>query len=207
MLRVLQARVTRQWPLKLGLSLLLPVVFCAAYFGLQRHPLLTPGRLPPTALDERIGFDPRWVYAYQSVYLLMAVAWLATSATILSRYLRGFALLSLASFACFLAMPAIVPRPGAPAHGLYAVLVSYDAPLNTFPSLHVGLATYSVLFARTPLDLPARACLVLALWASLIAYAALAIKQHYVLDLPPAIVLAFAAHRYAVRSTTHERRP
>jgi membrane-associated phospholipid phosphatase len=92
-----------------------------------------------------------------------------------------------------------------PVAGLYAWLVWYDGPTNTLPSLHVGLAAYTLFFgariSHGVLDCGRRRLLLLAggLWVSAIAYAALATKQHYVVDLPAGLLVAAVAHRWAWR--------
>ena len=41
------------------------------------------------------------------------------------------------------------PRPEVlPDHDFYELLVAYDRPLNSMPSLHAGLVVYSLLFAN-----------------------------------------------------------
>ena len=201
-------RLTAELPLKLQLSVALTLYFCVPYFALQAAPLFPVRTLPLTVLDRAIGFSPGWVWAYQSVYLLMAlVPWLAISRDTLHRYARGFVLMSSLAFACFLLMPIAGPRPeDVPTAGMFALLVSYDRPLNAFPSLHCGLAAYSVLLAsaifRESLPPRRRQFVVglLTVWCLLICYATLATKQHYLVDLPPGMLLAWVCHRWAWRS-------
>jgi membrane-associated phospholipid phosphatase len=150
---------------------------------------------------------------YQSVYLLIAlVPWLAAARSDLLRYAKGFVLLSGASFACFLFFPVACPRPESiPTTGMFAWLARYDGPTNTIPSLHVGLATFTLLFGgRTSRDAIARAARrrllgVGAAWAAAIAYAALATKQHYAIDLPAGLLAAWLAFRWAFASRARRR--
>jgi len=133
------------------------------------------------------------------------VPWLAASAALdLERYARGFVLLSCIGFTCFLFIPIECPRPAeAPTAGMYALLVSYDGPVNTFPSLHVGLCVYTALFGarqmRHRFPSSGRRVLLglLGLWVCAIAYAAVAIRQHFVIDLPAGAVAAWICHRWA----------
>jgi len=198
----LAARVAAHWRFKAILSIALTIFFCVPYFTLQ-HLVLFPVRtLSPTAIDQAIAFDPRWVWAYQSVYVLIAVVpWLATSRPHLERYARGFAVLSVAAFACFLFFPVAGPRPESlPDSGMFSWLVWYDKPLNALPSLHVGLAAYTVCFGARmsagSLSPPTRLGLIAVgtVWVAAIAYAALATKQHYAVDLPAGALAAWLAH-------------
>lgn len=194
---------------KVGLSVLLTALFCLPYFLLQRFPPRSPTTLEPGWLDRRVAFDAGWTWVYQSVYLLLPIApWLARRREHLRRYARGFLYLLLPSLLIFALWPVAGPRPPeAPAGGLYALLVAYDTPLNAFPSLHVGLAAYSVLFGRRLLleegaGGAARRAVLLAAgaWLLLIAYATLATKQHYAVDLPAGAAIAWLAHALAWRS-------
>jgi hypothetical protein len=83
--------------------------------------------------------------------------------------------------------------------------VGVDATWNAFPSLHAGLVVYSLLYGwrvvGAELGPRGRRRFVLASlgWAGAILYGTLATKQHWLADLPPAFVLAWAAHRLAWR--------
>ena len=134
------------------------------------------------------------------------VPWLSTRRDDLRRYARGFVLLAAAGFVCFLLYPVDGPRPAdAPRTGMWALLLSYDTPRNAMPSLHVGLAAYTVLFGVRALgaDLGARARAAWTAagvaWLAAIAYATLATKQHYAVDLPPGLVGAWLAHAWVWR--------
>jgi len=72
--------------------------------------------------------------------------------------------------------------------------------LNALPSLHVGLAAYTVCFGARmsagSLSPPTRLGLIAVgtVWVAAIAYAALATKQHYAVDLPAGALAAWLAH-------------
>lgn len=204
--------------MKLALSGGLALAFCLPYFLLQRVALVPARTLPLTLLDRAIDFDPRWVWMYQSVYLLLAVVPWTFDPPNLHRYARGFLALSGVGFAFFLLLPVRGPRPDVEVADLmFRVLQWYDRPLNCFPSLHVGLAAYTALVAGTVWSgrlspVIRRWALSLGwVWTALIAYAALATKQHYAVDLPAGALLACLCHwwiwRNAQRSLAHAERP
>jgi hypothetical protein len=188
--------------LKLEMYLVLSIAFGAAYFSLQRFPLFVPQTLPLTSVDRAIGFHPEAIYAYQSVYLLIPLfPFMAQTRPQLMRYALGFAWLCGISFLIFALVPVACPRPdGETEVAMFRLMTSYDGKINSIPSLHVGLAAYSVLYGNQ-LAQNARSLRPLvwigAAWTVLIAYATLATKQHYAVDLPPGVVLAWAAHRVA----------
>ncbi len=198
------ARLAARWRFKALLALVIGTVFTTAYLLLGHYPPLPPRELPLTGLDRAIGFYPyRWVWAYQSAYLLInAVPWLATTREDLVRYAKGFALLSLMSFAVFIVFPVRAPTPVVEdPRGMYWLLKHYDAPNNALPSLHVGLVVYTLLFGRRIFagNLPRGLGAACVAWALLIAYSTLATKEHYVVDLPAGAALAVVAHWWAWR--------
>ena len=199
------ARLRAHLRLKLVLAAGLTAFFCVFYFPLQRLDV-SARTLPLGALDRAVSFDPAWTPVYQSVYLLMPLcAFAADSADALRRYARGFVAMCLVAFAIFAVFPVAGPRPAEPAGGLYGLLVAYDTPLNSFPSLHVALAAYSALFAHVVWRHPPLTMLAAA-WVVAIAWSTLATKQHYAVDLPPGILLAVAAHRWAFPGHPKENR-
>lgn len=209
---MIKGGVRAELRLKLALSLALAVFFCVPYFLLQAALVFPVRTLPLTWMDRAVPFSPGWVWVYQSVYLLMAtVPWLAAGRDTLLRYARGFVWLSSVAFVCFFLVPVAGPRPvEIPTSGMFAVLVWYDGPLNSFPSLHCGLAVYTVLLAaeisRDSLPPRWRQVLlgILASWLLFICYATLATKQHYAVDVAPGLLLGWLGHRRAWRGAVLE---
>jgi len=204
----LLARLRAELPRKVAVVGGLSLGICLPYFLLQRVRLFPLRTAPATELDARIAFDPDWLGVYLSLALLVPLApLLARHRDELARYARGLALLCAAAFTCFLLVPVEGPRPEAPAgHAAYALLAHVDRPSNSLPSLHAGLAVYSILFAlrvlrdaQGPRGRFATGALAWT-WGALIAASTLATKQHWVLDLPAGALLAGAAHAWAWRT-------
>lgn len=192
---------------KLAVLLGLSLGICVPYFILGRVQAFPLREVPVTPLDEWIGFDPRWIWPYLSVALLVPISPLLASAReALARYAVGLALLCLSCFAVFLLCPVEGPRPEIlPDHAAYQLLVGYDHASNSLPSLHAGLTLYSILFGyrvlRDALGRQGRAVLVTlaASWGAVILYATLATKQHWAVDLVAGLLVAYLAHRIAWR--------
>jgi len=190
--------------MKLTYGLFLTVCFCVPYFALQHFTLFPVRTLPLTAIDRAIAFDPGWAWIYQSGYLLIfGVPWLLGSAADLGRYARGFVLISCIGFICFLLLPIAGPRPDVvPSTGMFGWLASYDLPTNELPSLHVGLLTYTMLIAATVtrkrMDTTRRLWMlcIAAAWVGAVTYAAIATKQHYVLDVPAGALVGWLGYRW-----------
>ena len=197
MLSDLRRRVSILWREKLILSVALPLYFCTFYFALQRFVLVTPHQLAPSLIDDLIPFSPGWTAVYQSLYLLLPVPWLCTSPNELRRYRIGFFAMTAVAFAVFLIAPVAGPRPATPAdHDLYKLLITYDANLNAFPSLHVGLTVLAFLLVRSLTRSTALTAVAL-VWAALIVYSTMAVKQHWAADVAAGLALALAADLFA----------
>src|SRR5258707_186190 len=105
-------RLTTQWRLKLLMLIALTVCFCGPYVFFAHRAFFPVRDLPLTAVDRLAGFDPRWVWVYQSVYLLTAtLPWLATTRAELKTYLIGFSLLTAVCFLVYVFYPIRIPRP------------------------------------------------------------------------------------------------
>jgi membrane-associated phospholipid phosphatase len=188
--------------MKLALAAVLAVIYCSGYLLIERHVWRVPVRFPLSPIDRWIAFSPRWVWVYQSIYLLLPLPFLAATRDEMRRYGIGFGLVMLLAFGCFIAFPVLGPRTAsAPATGMYGWLISLDLPLNTFPSLHMAVATYSAAVAVQVTRGRRRRALATLLppWIILIGYSTLATKQHYAIDLLPGILLGWIAQRAAWR--------
>jgi len=201
------AAVTAYWREKLAVWLGLAVGICVPYFGLQRVDTFPLLRVPETALDRAIAFQPEWIWVYLSIALLVPLApALAPDTAALRRYAVGLTGLCLPCFVLFWLLPVEGPRPAVvPDHAVYGWTVSVDASTNSLPSLHAGLAVFSLLFIGRMLARHPEARVRLAwqgvgwLWGAAILYSTLATKQHWLVDLPVGVAIAWGAHRLAWR--------
>lgn len=208
------ARLGLHLPAKLLVLGGLALGICIPYFGLQ-HLLGAPEWTPQaTALDDAIAFDDRWVWAYHSLTLLVPIVPLmATQREELVRYANGLALLCLPCFVIFALFAVAGPRPEAAAeitrdNPLYQLILGVDGTGNSLPSLHVALTLYSLCFgyylARRALTPERLRVYVTAatIWGCLIVFSTLAIKQHWLIDLPPGALLGWLACRLTWRDAT-----
>ena len=198
------ARTRAQWRFKVLLSVALSVLFCVPYLLIGHHPLMPVHMLPLSWVDRVIGFHPQqWVWIYQSNYLLFnVVPWLTEQREHLRRYVIGFATLSLISFTIYIVYPIQAPKPQVPnPTGMYWLLLQYDAPLNSLPSLHAGFLIYTLAYGRRILAdrIPAGLRSLCVLWGGLILYGTLATKEHYFVDIVSGAALALFVHWIAWR--------
>ena len=191
----LMERFRSLWPLKVLLLVGLTALFCIPYIFLAHHPYFAVHELPTLPPDRWTGFDRRWVWVYQSLYLLTGtLPGLATSREQLMRFFWGFMLLAGCSFAIFLFFPTQAPRPSDPAAGgMYGLLMSYDGAYNAFPSLHAGFLYYTLAFTRRVTRPPGWVSATAVLWALLILWATMATKEHYFIDIVAGLALAAAS--------------
>lgn len=192
----LRNRLVALWRIKLLLLIGLTLVFTVPYVYLAHNALFPARILPMTWIDQAAGFDPQWVWIYQSVYLLTAsLPWLADERAHLKRYLIGFATLAAVSFAIFVFLPTRCPRSDLEhATGMYRLLLLYDGPYNAMPSLHVGFLFFTLCFVRR-IQAPISRIFwwTLIVWSASIAWSTLAVKQHYAVDLVAGVALAWAS--------------
>jgi membrane-associated phospholipid phosphatase len=194
----LRQRLSALWREKLVLTLAFNLFFWAGYLFLSRHAFFPVHTLPMTWLDKWAGFrGPVWSFVYESNFLLGLTPWFITSKETLRRYVLGFALLSLVSFAIFALFPVASPRPATVDEGgMFLVFITHvDGPLNAFPSLHAGTLVYTLALARRMFGPKLNPVLVIAafIWAGLILFATLATKQHYAIDLVAGGLIGWAA--------------
>jgi len=173
-------------------------LFFTGYFHVLRHPLQSATPMPLTVVDEWIGFQPWAFWAYVSLWVYVGFpAGLSRDLRSLLRQGAWAACLCLTGLGIFYLLPTTVPSAAVAAahtaHAGFAVLQGLDAPGNACPSLHVATALFSTAWIHRLLRelQAARWAFVLnVLWAGLIVYSTLAIKQHVLLDVLGGTALA-----------------
>ena len=103
-----------RWKLKGGLTIILAVLYCTGYLLIEQHPRRPAIVFGLTPIDHWIVFSPQWVWVYQSVYLLLPFAWLATTMDQARKYGIGFAATTLIGFSCFWLCPVPQARDQSP---------------------------------------------------------------------------------------------
>ena len=208
----LLSRLRSQRDLKVFLFIALPTVLTVAYFTIQRTIIFPTRSMPLSWFDRAIPFQSGWVCVYVSLYLLNPIGPLFTrSRTDLFRYTRGILFLFVSGLFCFLLFPVAGPRPtGTQGPWLYDHLILVDRAYNSFPSLHAACAVYAVLYAAYASGDSSRPMLrkvflgLAWLWVALILYSTVATRQHFAIDLPPGIFLAWLAQRIFLRRSHAE---
>jgi len=189
-------------------------VLTVFYYLPQWLPLFAPTTIPLTAIDRAVPFQPWWIWPYMSMYVMIPIPpLLATRAKDLGRYALGMTIMFVTCCVFFFLWPIAYPRPPLPETGVsafYRHIVSIDQPINALPSLLAGLTAYTLfLAARMLRDLPGRTDVMILIlgwiWAAVILYGTLATKQHYLVDLPPGILIAWIGHWLAWRNADAAR--
>lgn len=176
------------------------------YFWAQRQTFFD-ARYFETKWDQRINFDPRWVWIYSGLYYpMILLAALSVPTWHEYAYTVGCFLSLLAVQVTFfvlwpVAIPAHwrdVPRYAHPrSMRMLDMVWSYDKLRNSLPSMHVSVAMMVDLTIGH--NWPGMG-LVCAAFPLLIAISALKTKQHYVVDVVPGALLGaatfFAWHQF-----------
>jgi membrane-associated phospholipid phosphatase len=199
----LRARLASHLGAKLRLFAGLTVGICVPYFALQRVSLGAPFSPPASAIDALVPFAPGWMWAYASLFALVPLsALLSTARDEVRAFGSALVWLCVPSFVFFALFPSLGPRPPEAAHAAeLSWLIAVDTPRNAFPSLHAGLTVMCLLHARRVCGAQLARAPQRALWdagslawGGVIAFAALASKQHWAVDLLAGGLLGAAAH-------------
>jgi membrane-associated phospholipid phosphatase len=177
---------TSNYVIHLVLSGVLIVGAYQFYFWCQRNPPFEPRELP-SSLDDLIPYVPGWVWIYSVLYYpaILYVNLVVQSPVQFKQVASSYLLLLALQAACFLAFPVRTPhswRARQSEAGLSQRFLTfvqrYDAPTNSFPSMHTSVAML------TALHLFDRHGLATFAFPALIGLSCLFTKQHYVVDVP-----------------------
>lgn len=189
--------------LELFITVVLIVGGYQFYFWAQRQTFFD-ARYFETHWDEKIDFDPRWVWIYSGLYYPMILLAALTVPTWREfAYTVGCFLTLLAiQVTMFVLWPVAIPGHWRTAFHVYAardehphsmrmldMVWSYDKLRNSLPSMHVSVAMMVDLTIGH--NWPAAGVAGLA-FPLLIAISALKTKQHYVVDVIPGALLGAA---------------
>ncbi len=182
----------------LSLAALLILGGYQVYFLPQKYPWKAPRALL-TTIDKRIPFWPKWVWVYSLLYYPFLLSIILT--------LKDFRHYALTAFSFFILLicqvlmaytfPVKTPthwRSYNPENSIserfLALVHSFDAGGNCFPSMHVGVAVLASLHLVSNIGSEnLYLCAVTALSAVLILLSTLFTKQHYIADLPAGAAL------------------
>jgi membrane-associated phospholipid phosphatase len=180
----------------LGIGLGLFIAGHRIYFWCQRHPLFPATRFW-FAVDRRIPYRPEWVWVYTPFYyvVIACVAWVVDCPETFVFVAGSYALLLAMQAAFFVVFPVATPREWrrrncrrTASEKLLAAVQRVDMRSNSFPSMHVSVATLSALHL-----LPVAGDIAIA-FPLLVAMSCVLTKQHYLIDLPAGAGLGYAAH-------------
>lgn len=183
--------------IQLCLSVILIVGIYQFYFWCQRNHLAKPRqlRLP---IDDAIPFRPRWVWIYSCLYypVIVYINFVTESPRQFLYVAMSYILLLAFQMAFFVMFPVATPAEWracvtGSGHSIrfLAFVQKYDAPSNSFPSMHTSVATLTALHLMPHLGAWALA------FPALIALSCLFTKQHYVLDLPAGAALGWGVFK------------
>ena len=171
------------------------------YFWCQRNAPFEPRELR-SRLDDLIPYVPGWVWIYSLLYYpaILYVNLVLQSPMQFSQVASSYILLMFLQAAFFLAFPMRTPHSwrvttgqGCVSQRFLAFVQRFDAPTNTFPSMHTSVAML------TALHLFDRHGLATFAFPVLIGLSCLFTKQHYVVDIPAGAALGWFTHNLYVK--------
>ena len=167
------------------------------YFWCQRNALF-PAREFGTSIDDLIPYVPAWVWVYSFLYYpaILYVNFVLTSPGQFTQVATSYMLLLALQLPCFLAFPVstpsrwrVPPERRSLSERFLAFVQRFDAPSNSFPSMHTSIAM------MTALHLYDRHGMASFAFPALIGLSCLFTKQHYLVDIPAGAALGWVAHR------------
>lgn len=169
------------------------------YFFCQRHPLRAAVQLE-SPLDGWIPYSPHWVWIYSGAYypMMIAVALSMPSWRELGYTVMSYFMVLSCQMCFFMLFPVATPehwrnkvRVGA-SEWFLGIVQGYDQRSNSFPSMHVSVATITELhLARIAPEMFWPWGL---LFPAAIAASALKTKQHFVTDILPGALLGLMVY-------------
>lgn len=187
--------------INLLLSVVLIIGAYQVYFWCQRRCLFAP-REWPSRLDERIPYMPVAVWVYSLLYYpaILYVNVVMKSAEQFNRVACSYLLLLALQAGFFLLLPVRTPSAWrsadtgrTPSERFLALVQRFDAPTNSFPSMHTSVAMLTALHLAPGLG-PR-----VFLFPALIGASCVLTKQHYVVDIPPGAALGWVVYEAYVR--------
>jgi membrane-associated phospholipid phosphatase len=189
------------YAIDLALSVILIIGVYQFYFWCQRNPLAAPREFR-LAIDERLPYWPSWVWVYSFLYypLILYLNFILPSPRQFTHVAISYLLLLALQMTFFVLVPVTTPahwrafnRRRTLSERFLALVQRFDARSNSFPSMHVSVATLTALHMQPHLGAAGF------VFPVLIGLSCLFTKQHYLIDLPPGALLGWAAyHAYAL---------
>lgn len=173
------------------------------YFWCQRNALFEP-REWRSRLDERIPYRPSWVWIYSFLYypVILYINVVVQSADQFVRIAASYLLLLALQAAFFVLLPVRTPphwrgiNDGrrSTSERFLAFVQRFDAPTNSFPSMHTSVAMLTA-FHLWPSTGP-----VALLFPMLIGLSCVLTKQHFLVDVPAGAALGWGAYEAYLRA-------
>jgi membrane-associated phospholipid phosphatase len=183
---------------QLVLSVFLIVGVYQFYFWCQTNPLSIKMRFLHLPVDDRIPYRPEWVWIYSFLYypIILLVDLTATSSRQFLYIAMSYILLLVAQMSLFVLFPVRTPvewrarnQGRTRSERFLAFVQRFDAPSNSFPSMHTSVAIMTALHLQSALG-P-----IIFAFPLLIALSCLYTKQHYVVDVPGGAVLGWGCFK------------
>ena len=183
------------------LSVVLIIGAYQVYFWCQRRTFVAP-REWTTRYDDWIPYVPGWVWVYSFLYYpaILYVNLVMKSNDQFTRIASSYLLLLAMQVVFFLAFPVRTPiawrsarADGTLSERFLALVQHFDAPTNSFPSMHTSVAMLTALHLEPELGSTVY------LFPALIGISCVLTKQHYWVDVPPGAALGWVVYQAYAR--------
>ncbi|MDP1784629.1 MAG: phosphatase PAP2 family protein [Sulfuricurvum sp.] len=209
-------RLWGHWCLKAIATILFMVIFFSVYLYLLKNSYFSMTQMPLTVVDNRIGFQPYFLYFYLSlwVYVSLVPALMKTKKELI-HYGIYIGMVCSVGIGIYILFPTSIPKSGInwSLYPEFSSLKAIDTSGNAFPSLHVATAFFSLFwFDRLLKEMHAHRSLLWlnGIWCFGIVYSTMAIKQHVFLDVVGGLILGgvfalLTLHYHRIRFPSSEK--
>lgn len=177
------------------------------YFFVQRHHLGVARHLG-TTFDQYVPFWPSWVWVYSGLYypVILLLVFVQSSFRAFNYTVFSFLVLLVMQCTVFFLFPIRIPdqwriydQNGSLSLRMLAFIHRFDGITNSFPSMHVSVATLTAIHLHHTLapSLGSYAALSYA-FPAFIALSALFTRQHYLADILPGVGFGWLAYRVSL---------
>jgi len=174
------------------------------YFFLQRRHARKPIEFY-SPIDELIPFRPGWVWVYTALYYPVILLGVLTIGSFAQFNYTAFSFLMLLAMQllAFFIFPVRTPAAWREykleeslSTRFLGLIQRYDAPSNSFPSMHVSVATLTALHLYNNLKpFVGQGAVLVFLFPVLIAISSLYTKQHYLADVLAGAILGYVNYK------------
>lgn len=149
------------------------------------------------SLDTVIPVVPQWVYIYILTYAFWVISFVLICRESKEMCCKALSAEMLGKIVCaviFISLPTFIMRPEVEVNSLSTLLLNFiyksDTPDNLFPSMHCSISYFATRYVLKCKKIPKWYKVLSVVMTVLICFSVVFTKQHVILDIPGALLMA-----------------